>query len=84
MREAAKFIIDSGHFAGDGFSEGDQEIMSIVSEKRKAGKPSDWRAIAATHHWTRCVTDLGPYHGYTIPRLESTEPDTQTLFDREW
>lgn len=63
MREVCRRIVDSGHFAGRGFSNADEFIYRCADAGGGPGNSTTWREINTTHHITRVVRDMGAVKG---------------------
>ena len=53
LRDVCRRIVDSGDFAGEGFSSADARMARIAADEADAGGARDWRAMNTTHHLTR-------------------------------
>ncbi|MEO6377901.1 MAG: beta family protein [Caulobacteraceae bacterium] len=73
MRKVCQGILDSGHFAGRGFSSADNFIFLTAKGRAGPGNSTIWRAVNTTHHITRVVTDVGRVRGRTFIQ-RSLEP----------
>jgi hypothetical protein len=62
-RDQCKKLIDSGHFAGAGYSAGDRYIEDCAKHGGSTGNMSTWRWVGTNHHLTRVVRDLSSLHG---------------------
>ena len=51
-------IVDSGHFLGADFSEGDKYIDGCRAGTAKLGNQTTWKWVATNHHITKVVADL--------------------------
>jgi hypothetical protein len=67
IRSVARRIVDSGSFAGDVFSAGDEFISSRALGLGGVGNPMIWRWVNMNHHITLVTTDLGALYGAPIP-----------------
>jgi hypothetical protein len=82
MPRLARGIVESGHFAGRGFSHADRMISDTALGLSGPGNATTWRRINIGHHITRVVTDLGPIRGFEIIRMSDALPAVQSsLFD---
>lgn len=59
MRNLAKHLVQSEHFAGRTFSKADDSLFKIAEGLLSPGTPSNWREINMAHHITRVVRDIG-------------------------
>jgi hypothetical protein len=64
MADICQRIVDSGHFAGQAFSEADDRIYCLAKGiKPGPGSASNWREWNMLHHMMRVVRDLGALSG---------------------
>lgn len=68
MASVAKSILDSGHFAGRGFSAADDRIFRMASEQGGPGNATTWRELNTSHHIIQVLRDLGRMHGIAFPQ----------------
>jgi Beta protein len=66
MRDVCQRVLDSGHFAGQGFSYADDLIWRGAKGLDGPGNASTWREWNMAHHMTRVVRDLGAMAGVTF------------------
>jgi Beta protein len=84
MQSVAKKILDSGHFAGEAFSAGDEFIADCALGKGGVGSPSIWRKVNIVHHITHVVKDLADERQVRIGTRPKRERVEQTsLFAEE-
>jgi hypothetical protein len=85
MAEVCKRIVDSGHFAGQSFSEADDRIYCLAKGIISGpGTASSWREWNMLHHMTRVVRDLGTLAGvkFALGRVTPVVSQ-QSLFANE-
>ncbi|MDZ4077389.1 beta family protein [Hydrocarboniphaga sp.] len=66
MQAVCQTIVDSGRFAGPGFSSADAYIYRTAKNQDGPGNSTTWRQVNTTHHITQVVTDLGQVRGVRI------------------
>jgi hypothetical protein len=66
IRQVAREIMNSGVFAGEQFSLGDEFIAGCASGDIRVGGPTDWRRANMNHHLTRVLVDVGVLNGQPI------------------
>jgi hypothetical protein len=66
MREVCQRLVESGHFAGRGFSMADDYIYRTSKGHAGPGAPARWREVNTTHHITRVVRDIGSMKNMTF------------------
>jgi Beta protein len=66
MQRVCRNIVDSGHFAGAGFSAADSYIFHTANNADGPGNATTWRQINTTHHITRAVVDIARVRGIGI------------------
>ena len=72
MHGVYKGIVESGQFAGEGFSKADAYIArAAASANAGPGTAKTWRALNTTHHITVVVTALAKVRGILIAEVES-------------
>jgi hypothetical protein len=76
MRSVCKEILESGLFAGAGFSAADAYIFRTASGADGPGNSTTWRQINTTHHITRVVADIAKVRGVAIVQ-KAVEYETQ-------
>jgi hypothetical protein len=77
MRSVATRLVNSAHFAGAGFSSGDDLILK-TSRGGAPGNATTWRQVNTTHHITRTVRDVAAL--LSIEFVERvTEPEDEQL-----
>lgn len=74
MHGVYKAIVDSGHFAGQGFSSADTFIANgAKSANASPGNSTTWRQLNTTHHITQVVSDIAKVRGITVRRAPTSE-----------
>jgi len=68
MRAVCHKIIESGHFAGTGFSAADEYIYELAYGRKGPGSATTWRQLNTTHHLTQVVADLAKVRGVVIAK----------------
>jgi Beta protein len=81
MRDVCERILESGHFAGRGFSSADDYIFKTAQGWDGPGNGSTWREINTAHHITRVVRDIGGVKGMSFTERMFRDPaDQRSLF----
>ncbi len=82
MQWVANQIVESGHFAGKGFSQADRYIFDTANGIAGPGTATTWRQVNTTHHLTRVVHDIALDRGIAINiPAEVAEPSQLDLLD---
>ena len=68
MQKVCQNIVNSGYFAGAGFSSADAYILASSLENGRPGNSKTWRQVNTTHHITRVVSDMAKIRG--VPLVE--------------
>lgn len=76
MRGVCERIVQSGSFAGAGFSAADEFILR-TSRGGAPGNSTNWRQINTTHHITRAVTDIAKVRSIEIVQKKVDTTDRQ-------
>lgn len=63
MKSVCERVLDSGAFAGQGYSYADDMIWRVAKGLSTAGSPSMWREWNMAHHLAQVVRDLGAMSG---------------------
>jgi hypothetical protein len=66
MQRVCRKIVDSGHFAGAGFSAADSYIFRTANHADGPGNAAIWRQMNTTHHISRAVADIAKVRGIEI------------------
>ncbi|MGH6694628.1 beta family protein [Sphingopyxis sp.] len=66
MQKVCRQIVDSGHFAGSGFSSADRRIHRLANGMGGSGIATNWRQWNTTHHITQVVSDIAKIRGIPI------------------
>jgi hypothetical protein len=85
IADVCKRIVNSGHFAGQAFSEADDRIYCLAKGIVSGpGTASNWREWNMLHHMMRVIRDLGAIAGveFALGRV-TPEVDQQSLFANE-
>ena len=81
MQQVCQNIVDSGHFAGAGFSLADAFILASSKDNGRPGNSTTWRQVNTTHHITRVVADMARVRGVPITeRAQEPEFEQSYLF----
>ena len=73
MHGVYKAIVDSGDFAGDGFSSADTFIANGSKNATAGpGNSTTWRQLNATHHITQVVSDIAKVRGIEIKKAPAS------------
>lgn len=85
MLDVFNRILESGYFAGRGFSYADNEIWRRAHSLDSCGSASMWREWNMAHHITRVVRDFGAMSGIAFEdRYVNEVPPTQmSMFDTD-
>lgn len=74
MHGVYKEIVESGSFAGEGFSTADAFIANgAKSSSAKPGNSTTWRQLNTTHHITQVVSDIAKVRGISIRKAPASE-----------
>tara|TARA_R110002049_G_scaffold12487_5_gene55833 strand:- start:1082 stop:2179 length:1098 start_codon:yes stop_codon:yes gene_type:complete len=74
MHGVYKAIVESGHFAGDGFSSADTFIVNGAKNVSAGpGNSTTWRQLNTTHHITQVVSDIAKVRGIAIKKAPASE-----------
>lgn len=63
MQGMCAALLANSHFAGPGFSWGDQYIADCAAGTVSTGGTTTFPQVASNHHITKVVTDVASYHG---------------------
>lgn len=81
MHGVYKAIVDSGDFAGDGFSSADRFIANAAKNPSAGpGNSTTWRQLNTTHHITQVVSDIAKVRGVLIKKTPTFEEMQLTMF----
>jgi hypothetical protein len=82
MHGVFKAIVDSGVFAGDGFSSADGFIANGAKNPTAGpGNSTTWRQLNTTHHITQVVSDIAKVRGISIKKAPASEEVQLSLID---
>lgn len=74
MHGVYKALVDSGDFAGEGFSSADAFIANgAKSATAGPGNSTTWRQLNTTHHITQVVSDIAKVRGISIKKAPASE-----------
>lgn len=74
MHGVFKAIVDSGAFAGEGFSSADSFIANGAKNPMAGpGNSTTWRQLNTTHHITQVVSDIAKVRGISIKKAPASE-----------
>lgn len=74
MHDVYKAIVNSGDFAGEGFSSADRFIANgAKSSIAGPGNSTTWRQLNTTHHITQVVNDIAKVRGISINKAPVAE-----------
>ena len=74
MHGVYKAIVDSGDFAGEGFSSADSFIANGAKNSTAGpGNSTTWRQLNTTHHITQVVSDIAKVRGIAIKKAPASE-----------
>ncbi len=74
MRGVYKAIVESGDFAGEGFSSADSFIANGAKNPTAGpGNSTTWRQLNTTHHITQVISDIAKVRGISIKKAPATE-----------
>lgn len=74
MHGVYKAIVDSGDFAGEGFSSADTFIANGAKNPTAGpGNSTTWRQLNTTHHITQVVSDIAKVRGIAIKKAPASE-----------
>jgi hypothetical protein len=74
MHGVYKAIVDSGDFAGEGFSSADSFIAHGAKNPTAGpGNSTTWRQLNTTHHITQVVSDIAKVRGIAIKKAPASE-----------
>ena len=77
----AQQVRKSPHFAGELFSDGDEEIARWAARVGGPGGATEWRRANMNHHMTRVTVDLGDITGNPVARRAARrQPQQQDMF----
>jgi hypothetical protein len=66
MKAVCERVLNSGEFAGQGYSYADDMIWRVAKGLSNAGTPSMWREWNMAHHLSQVVKDLGILSGMSF------------------
>lgn len=82
MHGVFKSIVESGDFAGEGFSSADAFIANgAKGAAAKPGNSTTWRQLNTTHHITQVVSDIAKVRGISIKKAPASEEVQLSLID---
>lgn len=83
MHGVFKAIVESGDFAGEGFSSADAFIANGArNAKAGPGNSTTWRQLNTTHHITQVVSDIAKVRGISIKKAPVSEETQLSLLPR--
>jgi Beta protein len=83
MREVCQAILESGSFAGRGFSSADDYIYRTAMGDDGPGNPMIWREVNTIHHITQVVSGIGEMQGFSVAqRALRGAPEQLSLLGR--
>lgn len=80
LKEVSRKIVDSGFFAGEAFSAGDEFIADCAAGRCSLGSASEWRRANMNHHITRVIVDLAALDAKVVPVQKTRRTPIQTEF----
>lgn len=84
MTDVFNRLIQSEHFAGQGYSYADRAMWEAAQGIGSCGNPSIWREWNMAHHMTRVIRDLGALAGVEFEIGADTTVSKQApLFERD-
>ncbi|WP_146037341.1 beta family protein [Novosphingobium guangzhouense] len=76
-----KAIVNSGDFAGKGFSSADTFIANAAENPTAGpGNSTTWRQLNTTHHITQVVSDIAKVRGILIKNAPASEEIQLSMF----
>lgn len=74
MHGVYKGIVDSGDFAGEGFSSADSFIANGAKDPTAGpGNSTTWRQLNTTHHIAQVVSDISKVRGISIKKAPASK-----------